>query len=138
MHKICNLPFSFKSIHGAKIKFYPKGQIASQIYGGSFEKHQLLAFQRMIKPGMTIIDAGANIGLYSLIGSSLIGDSGKVLAFEPSKETFRRLQSNIKLNGFTNITPFNYALGEKSETLTLRQGVGYGDAERYLLPNNKG
>lgn len=87
---------------------------------------------------MTIVDAGANIGLYSLIASKIVGVKGKVFSFEPSKETFQRFLNNIKLNRFTNITPLNFGLGDQpNEKLILRQDNGYGDAERYLFPANE-
>jgi len=136
--KLCKMPFSYKLLNGHKIKFYPKGQIARHIYSKSFEKQETYLFQKIIKHGMNVIDAGANIGLYSLIASQLVGQKGEILSFEPSKETFLRLLNNIKLNNSQNIIPLNIGLGNKiNETLILRQDAGYGDAERYLFPNNK-
>lgn len=137
-YQLFNKPFSMKLFNGKTIKLYPEGQIAFGIFANRFEKLEIDAFQRIIKPGMTIVDAGANIGLYSLIASNVVGANGKVFSFEPSKETFQRLLNNIKLNGFTNITSFNHGLGDKiNEKLILRQDVGNGDAERYLLHENE-
>ncbi len=136
--KLLNKSLYLKLLNGSTVKFYPKGQIAFGIFTKQFEKQEIDSFQRIIKPGMTIVDAGANIGLYSLIASQLIGSKGRVFSFEPSKETFQRLTDNIKLNGFNNITPFNNGLGDKpNEKLILRQDIGNEDAERYLFPNNK-
>lgn len=136
--RLLNIPFKFKLINGSKIKFYPKGQIALSMFSERFERNELKIFQKIIKPGMVVFDAGANIGLYSLIAGKLVGKKGKVFSFEPSKETFKRLQNNVRLNGSLNIKIFNEGLGDKSnEKLTLRQDKGYGDAERYLLPANE-
>ena len=83
---------------------------------------------------MIVVDAAANIGLYSLIASSHIGIKGKVFSFEPSKVTFQRLIDNIKLNQFSNIIPTNIGLGDKiNEKLNLQQEIGNGDAERYVI-----
>jgi FkbM family methyltransferase len=117
---------------------YPKGQIAKGIYCGWFEKGELDLFQKFLKPGMHVVDAGANIGLYSIISSFLVGKSGKVISFEPSKKTFELFSSNIKLNKVENVQAFNLGLGENvDEKLYLRQDLGYGDAERYIIPNNE-
>lgn len=138
IHRIFNKSFNLKLLNGSRIRIYPKGQIALGIFRKAFEKEEIELFQRIIKPGMIIVDAGANIGLYSLIASQSVGLNGKVFSFEPSIQTFQRLSDNIKLNGFKNITPFNKGLGDKlNEKLILRQDVGNEDAERYLFPNNE-
>jgi FkbM family methyltransferase len=138
IYQLFNKPFKIKLFDGKLIKMYPQGQIILGIFAKSFEKHEIYTFQKIIKPGMTIVDAGANIGLYSLIASKRVGVKGKVFSFEPSKETFQRLLNNIRLNGFSNINPINFGLGDKpNEKLILRQDKGYGDAERYLFAANE-
>jgi len=138
IYKTFNSYFSFTLHDKTKIKFFPKGQIAKGLFFNGFEKQQVTTFQRIIKPGMIVVDAGANIGLYSLIASKLIGLKGKVFSFEPSKETFQRLLNNIELNKFSNIIPINKGLGDTSnEKLILRQDIGFGDAERYLFSGNE-
>jgi FkbM family methyltransferase len=47
-----------------------------------------------IKPGMTVLDVGANIGFYSVLLSELVGENGKVYAFEPDTTNFSFLQKN--------------------------------------------
>lgn len=137
IYKILNQSINIRLIHGAPVKIYPKGQIAFGIFTNQFEKEEIELFQKIIKPGMTVVDAGANIGLYSLIASQLVGPKGHVFSFEPSNETFMRLSENIKLNSFTNLTPINKGLGDIiNQKLILRQDEGYDDAERYIFPNN--
>jgi FkbM family methyltransferase len=136
--KLLNKSFKFRLINGVKIKLHAKGQITLGVFTNRFEKRELETFQKILKPGMVVVDAGANIGLYSLIAGKLIGLKGKVFSFEPSKETFKILTNNIRLNNFHNITFINEGLGDKSnEKLILRQDTGFGDAERYLVPSNK-
>jgi ubiquinone/menaquinone biosynthesis C-methylase UbiE len=62
---------------------------------GVLDKHETDAIGRMIKPGMTILDVGANIGYFTLIAAKLAGKTGKVYAFEPQPENFRLLVRNI-------------------------------------------
>ena len=62
---------------------------------------------------MTVVNAGANIGLLSLFFSRRVGKSGKIYAFEPSKKIFIRLVEHIKSNQVTNIEGLCLALGAK-------------------------
>tara|TARA_B110000285_G_C14590728_1_gene366281 strand:+ start:37 stop:417 length:381 start_codon:yes stop_codon:yes gene_type:complete len=90
LYRLLNRPFIFRLLNESKIKFFPKGQISFSIFSNRFEKIELKILQNIIKPGMVVVDAGANIGLYTLIASELTGKKGKVFSFEPSKETFKR------------------------------------------------
>lgn len=69
--------------------------------------------KKMIKPGMTVVDAGAHFGYYSLLFAKLVGPQGDVYAFEPDKTSFNILNNNIKLNNFDNVKTFNLALSNK-------------------------
>lgn len=136
IHKIFNLPFKV-SINNVSLILYPQGQIARILYMKKFEEKELFIFSNLIKPGMKVVDAGANIGLYSLIASKLVGEHGQVFSYEPSKETFERLSKNIDLNQSQNVNTFNLGLGDdNNQELVLRQDIGYEDAERYLVPND--
>lgn len=73
----------------------------------------------IIKPGMNIVDVGANIGLLSMTFARLAGPSGHVFAFEPESELFATLELNCRNNGFKNISCFNMALGAKTGTSLL-------------------
>ncbi|GAI28794.1 unnamed protein product [marine sediment metagenome] len=50
---------------------------------GVWEKYKTEVFKQMVKEGMVVVDIGANIGYYTLIGAELVGESGIVYAFEP-------------------------------------------------------
>ena len=57
-------------------------------------------FSLIIKPGMNIVDVGANIGLLSMAFARLAGSDGHVFAFEPESELFATLELNCRNNGF--------------------------------------
>jgi FkbM family methyltransferase len=65
----------------------------------------------LVRPGMQIVDVGANIGLYSLLCASLTGPSGRVFAFEPDPNLFAALSKNCTANDATNVVPFELAAG---------------------------
>lgn len=69
--------------------------------------------KEFIKNDSVIIDAGANIGIFSLYASYL-APKGKIYSFEPVKSTFQILNKNIASNNLENsIFPYNLALGDK-------------------------
>jgi FkbM family methyltransferase len=85
-------------------------------------------FAKYIRPGMTVVDVGANQGLYALLFAGLVGPEGRVLAFEPDPELFASLESNCRRNAASNLQLYNYALGAESGGKTLyRSRVHSGD-----------
>lgn len=70
-----------------------------------------------VRPGMTIIDLGGNIGYYTLILAELVGPTGKVYAVEPFPASYQRLVDNVKLNGYTGIVEHaQMAISDKTGT----------------------
>lgn len=57
----------------------------------------------MIKPGMTVMDVGANEGWTTCVFAQAVGPAGRVIAFEPDPENCRRIARNIELNGLANV-----------------------------------
>jgi len=60
--------------------------------------------------GMTVIDVGADIGYYTLLFARRVGEQGRVIAFEPIPAARERLEDNVELNGYTNVTICDFAL----------------------------
>jgi FkbM family methyltransferase len=54
---------------------------------------------RLISPGDTVVDAGANIGYMSVLAARAAGARGRVISFEPHPDLFRILQQNVALDG---------------------------------------
>ncbi len=69
---------------------------------------------------MTVVDVGANHGMFSLEAAHLIGRDGLVHAFEPTPRTRELLQSNLAANGITSVKVFSTALGETPGAVQLR------------------
>lgn len=116
------------------IRLMPEGQIAELMWGLEFEKKERDFVSHNLMPGMHVVNIGANVGLYALMASKLIGLSGKVYAFEPSGETFSVLKKNIELNRCINIISENMALSDFSGSLLLRSDplAPAADGHRYV------
>lgn len=122
-----NKIFSIKILPGYNINYARKGDIAEIIYKNevlvslkkSFEYSTLELFSTILEPGHVIIDVGANSGLYSIFYSKLVGEQGKVYAFEPGKDTYSILQENLKLNNCKNVLTYNFALSNKKSKVEM-------------------
>lgn len=108
-----SLPFGdFVSIFLAEDLYIKKNFLLNPAFRleGSYEQDQV-----SLKNGDVVIDAGANIGLFSIFASRKVGSSGKVFAFEPIAETRKILEKNLRENNITNVVVVPHALGNKSE-----------------------
>lgn len=74
-----------------------------------WQEFELLA--QIVRPGMVVVEAGANIGAHTVGMSQLVGRAGKVLAFEPQRLVFQTLCGNLALNGCLNVYAYQQALG---------------------------
>lgn len=65
---------------------------------GEFERSTVRAYSRMVRPGATVFDIGANIGAHTLPLARAVGPSGRVIAFEATAGAVAKLESNLALN----------------------------------------
>jgi len=77
----------------------------------------LMFLLRKNRKQITIIDAGANLGAWSIPYGKMCEGWGNVLAFEPQERIFYALAGNIVINNLTNVRAFNAALGAKNSTI---------------------
>jgi FkbM family methyltransferase len=68
----------------------------------------------IIRPGDTVLDIGANVGVLTLQVASLVGPGGHVFAFEPLTQLSTLLRNSIAENKFENVTIFECALSDKA------------------------
>jgi FkbM family methyltransferase len=82
-----------------------------------WEKESIGLWIKLCKEAETILDIGANTGIYSLVAQT-INPKAKVFAFEPVKRVFTRLQENIALNNF-DITAIEKAVSDRDGTAMI-------------------
>jgi len=81
---------------------------------GVYEPGTVDLFMKLLtREGMVVVDLGANVGYFTMVAAKLVGNSGKVYAFEPEPSNFELLLRNIKLNGYTNVVPINKAVSNR-------------------------
>jgi FkbM family methyltransferase len=86
---------------------------------GAYEPVESFLFSRLLRPGMTVIDAGANVGQYTLLASTAIGREGAVHGFEPAPENFARLRQHVQENSLDNVRLVQAALWDRETTVTV-------------------
>jgi FkbM family methyltransferase len=77
------------------------------------EAQDLKIFLPLAKASNTVVDIGANTGLYSLLVGK-VAPKTKVFAIEPYFVNYKRLTKNIFINGLDNIIPMKIAIGDES------------------------
>lgn len=103
------------------------------VNSGEYEKEELGVVLRYIKPGMVVLDVGANFGFYSIFFADKTGDRGHVYAFEPLKSTYKELLKNVSLNNSESIiTTENLGLSNKSGKVTIYVAKALGTGATSL------
>ena len=97
------------------------------LLSGKWEEYETELFKKNIAAGDTVVDIGAHIGYYTLLAARLVGERGKVYAFEPDPRNFQLLKKNIEENGYNNVVLVNKAVAEIS-----------GKAQLFLNSENTG
>jgi FkbM family methyltransferase len=81
----------------------------------AFESAAAAAWTKLLEPGDTAWDIGANIGLYTLLTGQVVGPGGRVVAWEPSPATFAVLADHIAANGMASwCQPIHAAVADQT------------------------
>jgi len=88
------------------------------IISDSYEFKAKQIFENLAKKSSIIVDVGANIGRYTILGG-LVNPDAKIYAIEPDKDNFAVLSTNVKLNKLTNVECINSALGNEKGQIKL-------------------
>lgn len=93
-------------------------------FAGDLDPKLTWLCRRLVRPGDTVLDIGANIGLITMVLSKLVGQSGAVHAFEPNPNLLALLDETLPANKASNVTLHRCALGAEPAELTLTVPVG--------------
>jgi FkbM family methyltransferase len=113
--------------HGVFLALRTDSGVAEELATtGLWEQGQVELFSRLVRPGETVLDIGANIGCHTVALSGIVGETGKVVAFEPQMQMYNLLNANIVLNGRRNVLPFRLAVGSGAAKARM-SAVSYDD-----------
>jgi FkbM family methyltransferase len=86
---------------------------------GLWAANDVILFKRLVGPGMSVADIGANLGHHTVVFSKLVGPTGRVVACEPQRLLFQLLSGNLALNGCTNVVARQCAVGDEADRVEL-------------------
>jgi FkbM family methyltransferase len=119
-------PLTARLPNGCRMTCDLRDHVSRFIYfHGLYEPIEAYLFVHLLAPGATVIDAGANIGQYTLLAATGVGPEGSVHSFEPVPDTFNLLSTHVGLNGLTNVRLNRQALWNEAGTVCL--GLDGGD-----------
>ncbi len=82
-------------------------------------EYEMEFWRTSIQPGMTVIDVGANVGVYTFSAANQVGATGRVIAIEPFSGCVRSLEETCRLNQFAQVTVCAGAASDRNGTLKL-------------------
>ena len=123
---ISHLKPTFAEVQGHKMFLDSKDSLHLSI-NEVYEPFETKIVKKEIKKGDVVLDIGANIGYYTLIFAKLVGEEGKVFAFEPDPTNFSLLKKNVEMNSYKNVVLIQKAVSNKT-----------GKARLYLSEDNMG
>ncbi|HMD39638.1 MAG TPA: FkbM family methyltransferase [Candidatus Acidoferrum sp.] len=119
---------------GVSFRLVPEGAIAFHTWSKlRFEKPELEFVLRMLEPGMTFFDLGANTGLFSVAcGRKLLSKASSIYAFEPCPSTFAILEKNLVLNDLSGVRAICAALSDRTGEASMYVNADLKDALNSL------
>jgi FkbM family methyltransferase len=113
---------------GATICVNPSDPVVTgALLFGLYENTECRYFASRCRPGMTVLDIGANTGLYTAIAIRKLAGQGRIIALEPDPENFGYLEKTIAANGSSNVTCLRKAAADHHGSMTL-----------FVSPDNRG
>jgi FkbM family methyltransferase len=103
------------------------------ILEGIWEQWVMNCFLRVLRPGMTVVDVGANVGYYTLLAARAVGPGGRVHAFEPEPLNFRLLKRSLMANGLHWVNASDKALWDEAGTRLLFTTTAEGGRGGHTL-----
>jgi FkbM family methyltransferase len=118
-----------RNIGGEHVKFPAR---FSRYYEADYEPETFRFFRAHLKPGGTLLDIGAHIGLFAVVGARLVSPGGKVFSFEPTPNTRSVLTEIVRLNGCSDVVEV------RGEAVSNRRGktVFYDTGEEISNANS--
>ncbi|MFM8316536.1 MAG: FkbM family methyltransferase [Deltaproteobacteria bacterium] len=125
-------------IHLQGVKFFidPVSHFGQEVINtGSYEPLFCDSIMKLLKPGDSFLDIGANEGFFSIKAASVVGSKGKVIAIEPQPDLADLIAINSKNNGFENLQVQPLAFSEKKGKVELALSLSVNTGTSSLFTN---
>lgn len=88
---------------------------------GRYEPQETALIRRLLHPGMTFVDVGANWGYFTLGAAHLVGAAGRVVSVEADPRASHTLKVNVAGNALSNVTVIAAAASDVAQTINVRR-----------------
>ena len=103
---------------------------------GELEAGTRMLIQRVLRPGSSYVDVGANIGMHTVAAARAMQGKGSIVCFEPYAPTARLLDKSLFLNGYKEIVQIHQAaVASRSGSQPLYLGNTSGHHSLFSLPD---
>jgi len=107
-------------------------------FGDYDERREADLITRVLAPGESFWDVGANVGYFTLLAAACLNNTGQVVAFEPGQAAYTQLTVNLSLNPFTNILTCPAAVTDREGETLLHSAPGLADGRANLFQAGAG
>lgn len=88
-------------------------------YFGDLDAKLTWICKKLLGPGDTVLDVGANCGVVSIYASKMVGPTGHVHAFEPQPDLAELMQKSVEIGGYSQVSVHNIALSENEGVMNM-------------------
>ena len=120
-----SVPFVVGPLRGNWWQLASGGKI-TRLLLGTYEPEQSGLFHHHIRAGDQVLDIGAAAGYYTLLSAKLVGNTGRVVSFEPDPNNLQFLRSHVEQNRLDQVTILPIALADETGTARFGGGTGTG------------
>lgn len=112
--------------------------ISLLVESGDLEPGTRALIQKILRPGQTFLDIGANVGMHTLAAAQAMHKRGRIVAFEPSPETHSLLSKSVWINGLAHMTETHQAaVSDRPGEQQLHLGATSGHHSLYRLDSGE-
>jgi FkbM family methyltransferase len=123
-------------LDGSRIVLDGPGTLSRSLFlMGGRELEDEAAFRRLVRPGMTVFDVGANLGIYTLLAARRAGPGGQVHAWEPVPDLFDLLAQSVRLSRFRNVSLNRAAVSDRGGSMPMFLAEGTKSDIHALAPS---
>jgi len=133
---IRRLKSDYAEVQGHKMFLDPQDTLDLSL-NGIYEPLETELVKREVRTGDIVLDLGANIGYFTLIFAKIVGEEGRVYAFEPDPKNFALLQKNVRANGYNNVTFVQKAVSNTTGSTKLFLCPDASDTRIYDPGDNR-
>jgi FkbM family methyltransferase len=117
-----------------KLDLQDPEQLKVYFYGHYHERYEAGLVRRLLTGDQVFWDVGANIGYFTLVAATALNHRGAIIAFEPGKNAYARLEENIALNPYRNIRAYPLAVSDREGQAVLHVAGDIADSSASLYP----